>query len=309
MQAPTLSIVVPVYRGKESLEELCGRIRTACQAHAISFELIFVEDCGGDKSWDLIERLAATYSDVRGIRFSRNFGQHAATLCGISRAMGEWVVTIDDDLEQPPEWIPTLLAKGQEGFDLVYGVFPNRSHSWWRNATSEVARRVFQTAIPSLNYEYTSFRLVRGSIARALANFDSPFPFVDGYLSWLTNRYAKVDVPHLGRAHGSSNYTVGKLVVHTVNILITFSDLPLRVASWLGMISSLLGFGWMTSIVVARLIGNITSSGYTSLMAGIVFFGGLQLLMLGVVGQYIGRINFKSSRKPLFLVAADTRQP
>ncbi|MFC5436992.1 glycosyltransferase family 2 protein [Rhodanobacter umsongensis] len=309
IEVPVLSIVVPVYRGRESLDELCSRLIATCLEYGISFEILLVEDCGGDDSWALIEQLAAAHSAVRGIRLSRNFGQHAATLCGIARACGEWVLTIDDDLEQPPESIPALLAKGKEGHDIVYGVFPQRSHRWWRNATSEIARRIFRAAIPSLNYEYTSFRLIRGSIARALISFDSPFPFVDGYLSWLTSRYAKIDVPHHDRAHGSSTYTVRKLIVHTINILITFSDLPLRLASWLGIFSSLLGFGWLVSIVVARLIGNITTSGYTSLMAGIVFFGGLQLLVLGVIGQYIGRINFKSSHKPLFLIAHDTLNP
>ncbi|MFK2878785.1 glycosyltransferase family 2 protein [Rhodanobacter hydrolyticus] len=303
---PNLSIVVPVYRAHSSLTELCRRLIAICRENFPSFEILLVEDCGGDDSWSLIQQLAKVHSELRGIQLSRNFGQHAATLCGIAQARGEWIATIDDDLEHPPESLPAMMAKACEGYDLVYGVFPERSHHWWRNLTSNVARRLFRTAIPSLNYDYTSLRLIRGSIARALVTFDSPFPFVDGYLSWLTNRYAKVDVPHFDRAHGSSNYTTRKLVLHTLNILVTFSDLPLRLASWLGILSSLVGFAWLVSIVVERVVGHITASGYASLMAGIVFFGGLQLLVLGVVGQYIGRINFKSSRKPLFLIAHDT---
>jgi len=307
--SPHLSVVVPVYRAQGSLAELCRRLTDTCRAHTPSFEILLVEDCGGDGSWPLIQQLAQTYPELRGIQLSRNFGQHAATLCGISQARGTWIATIDDDLEHPPESLPRLLDKAGEGFDLVYGVFPQRSHHWWRNLTSSLGRRLFRAAIPSLNYDYTSYRLIRGSIARALSTFDSPFPFVDGYLSWLTGRYATIDVPHLDRVHGSSNYTLRKLLLHMLNILVTFSDMPLRVASWLGILSSLAGFVWLIAIVVGRVIGNITISGYASLMAGIVFFGGLQLLVLGVMGQYIGRINFKSSRKPLFLIAHDTAAP
>src|SRR6185312_808683 len=189
-----LSIVVPVYRAQGSLSELCRRLIDTCREYFPSFEILLVEDCGGDGSWPLIQQLADVHPELRGIQLSRNFGQHAATLCGIAQARGVWIATIDDDLEHPPESLPTLMAKAREGYDLVYGVFPERSHRWWRNITSDLARRLFRAAIPSLNYDYTSLRLIRGSIARALIAFDSPFPFVDGYLSWLTSRCAKVDV-------------------------------------------------------------------------------------------------------------------
>lgn len=302
---PEVSIVIPVYRSAGTLPLLHERLKGAMQDVTSDYEIILVEDCGPDDSWDAIERIAAQDPQVRGMRLTRNFGQHAATICGISRSRGRWVVTMDDDLEQRPEDIGKLITRARDGYDLVYGVYPRRSHSLWRNATSGIARRLFKAAIPSLNYDYTSFRVIDGVLARNLIKFDSPFPFVDGYLSWLTNRYSSVEVSHDSRIVGSSNYNFRKLLTHTINIFVTFSDLPLRFASWIGIGSFLVGMIWLGVIVIGRLFGGITVSGFASLMAGIILFGGIQLLILGVIGEYLGRMNFKSSRKPLFLVSEE----
>lgn len=241
-----------------------------------------------------------------GVQLSKNFGQHAATICGISRSSGDWIVTIDDDLEQRPEDIPRLYAKAQEGYDLVYGVYTQRTHSKWRNITSEIARKLFRLAIPSLNHEYTSFRVINRRTAVNLPVFDSPFPFVDGYLSWITNNYATVEVEHVKQSK-SSNYTLGKLIKHTMNIFITFSDLPLKLATWMGLTSFFAGVVWLSGILIQKLLHGIDVSGYASLMAGIVAFGGLQMFVLGIIGGYLGRINFKTSGQPLFLVSRELR--
>lgn len=303
---PLISVVVPVYRSEQTLPKLHQRLVAAIERVTSDFEILLVEDCGGDGSWEAIQRIAIQDKRVRGIKLSRNFGQHAATICGFSLTRGEWVITLDDDLEQDPDEIPALFAKAREGYALVYGVYGERAHSTWRNLTSEVARRMFRFAIPSLNYEYTSFRVINGRLARELAHFDSPFPFVDGYLSWLTNSCASVPVMHGARDSGRSNYNFRKLVVHTINIFVTFSDLPLRMASWIGLGAFLAGMIWLAVIMLRWLVGGITVSGYASVMAGIILFSGLQLLILGIFGEYLGRVNFKSSKKPLFLVGTTT---
>ena len=297
-----VSIVVPVYRSGAGLEALRARTAAAMTAAGMQYELIFVEDNGGDDSWRVITELAASYQEVRGVKLSRNFGQHAATLCGISRAAGEWVVTIDDDLEQPPEMIPALVAKGNEGFTLVYGTLEERTHAVWRNLTSEIGRSLFKFAIPSLNRDYTSFRAIHHSVATALERFQSPFTFIDGYLSWITGNYATVAVPHNERAAGRSNYNLRKLITHMINIFVTFFDLPLRLATWLGIGASLAGALWGAIIIIGRLSGTIEVGGYASLMAAIVFIGGIQLLILGIFGEYLARINFRTGSMPVFLV-------
>ncbi len=302
----TLSVVVPVYRSERTLPELHRRLVDVLKPLGVRYEIIFVEDSGGDGSWKVIEEIARRDEHVRGIQLSRNFGQHAATICGISKCTGDWIVTLDDDLEQGPEDIPALFAKAHQGYALVYGVYGERSHSFWRNLTSGIARGMFRVAIPSLNYEYTSFRVIDRKIAQALADFDSPFPFVDGYLSWLTSSYAIVPVKHAPRLHGTSNYNFRRLLTHTINIFVTFSDLPLRLASWIGLGAFFIGMAWLAFIVLGRLLGGITVSGFASVMAGIIVFGGIQLLILGIFGEYLGRMNFKSSRKPLFLVSRQT---
>jgi len=304
--APTVSVVVPVYRGADSIGVLFTRLQKTFGASGESFEVLFVDDRGAANNWPEIESLTSQHPEARGIRLSRNFGQHAATLCGILRARGEWIVTIDEDLEQPPESIPAMLAKAREGYLVVYGVNEKRSHALWRNITSELGRTAFKFAIPSLNRDYTSFRLIHHSVAKDLHRFQSPFTFIDGYISWITTNYATVIVPHHLGIHAGSSYNLRKLIAHMVNIFVTFSDLPLRIATWLGIGASVGGALWGMGILVSKLLGVVSLTGYASIMAAMTFLGGLQLLILGVFGEYIARINFKTASMPLFLVERET---
>lgn len=297
-----ISIVIPVYRSSLHLEKLYAKLVESLEQINKPFEVIFVEDCGGDRSWETLRKISMQDSRVTAIKLSKNFGQHAATICGIAQAKGEWIVTIDDDLEQSPEDIVSLYNEALKGYDLVYGVFEERSHSIWRNFTSHCARKLFTMAIPSLNYEYTSFRIIKSSIAKELQQFDSPYPFIDGYLSWITNNYSTVKVAHSERGSGVSNYTFSKLLKHTINISISFSEIPLKLSSWMGLFTSVFGLVWVVIILIQKIIGAVTVSGYASTMAAILFIGGIQLMVLGVIGEYIYRINFKTSKKPLYLV-------
>jgi glycosyltransferase involved in cell wall biosynthesis len=265
-----------------------------------------VDDSSSDESWQVIQNIAAQDRRVKGIRLTRNFGQHAATICGLSRTAGDWVVTLDDDLQQLPEDIPELVNQARGGMDLVYGYYRDTTHSWFRKLTSRIIRQLFSLAIPNLFPRCSSFRVINGSIARTLPQFESPYPFVDGFLSWLTHRYVVVDVEHATRPHGESNYNFRKLATTAMNIFITFSDLPLKLASFLGLVAFMAGMLWLAVIVAIKFFWDIGVSGYASLMAGVIFFGGIQLLILGIFGEYLGRMNFRISRKPTYLVAKET---
>ncbi len=301
--APILSIVIPVYKSGQHLEELHRRLKLTIDSLQIPYELIFVEDRGGDNSWEKLKGIAANDENVIVIQHTRNFGQHAATLCGIKNATGKWIITMDDDLEHRPEDIPLLFNEAQKGYDLVYGVFPNRSHSKWRNITSNLARNLFSLLIPNLNFDYTSFRIMSKNVANSLLRFDSSFPVIDGYLSWITNNYSVVNIEHGTRESGNSNYSLGKLIKLTLNVLIEFSTVPLKISTWIGICSSVIGFLWLVYVVLGRLFGTISQSGYPSLMAAILFFGGIQMLVIGIMGEYIAKINFKTSKKPIFIVS------
>lgn len=301
-----VSVVVPVYGGCKALGELSQRLAETMSAVGLTYELILVDDRGLAESWSIIRDLAKSDPRIVGLRLSRNFGQHAATICGIEHARGAWVVTMDDDLEHPPESIPRLLAAGSIDCPLVYGVFPRRTHAHYRNLSSELMRWTLKRAFPDLNEHYTSFRAMHAPLARQLAGFRLNRPYVDGMLSWMTSSTTTVEVDHGERLHGDSTYTFRKLLSHAVNIFVTFSHLPLRIASYGGAALALASFAYMMFIVYGYFTGNITNPGYTSLMSVILFACGVQLLILGVLGEYVGRLMGATYRKPVYLVESRT---
>lgn len=297
-----VSVVVPVYGGHEALAELHDRISTSLSKAGLTWELILVDDRGRSESWPAIRRLANAFPEVTGLRLSRNFGQHAATICGIEHARGRWIVTMDDDLEHPPEAIASMLEAGSEEAPLVYGLFPQRTHSGFRNLSSELMRWTLKRAFPDLNEHYSSFRAIHAPLARQLTGFRLARPYIDGMLSWMTSSAKSVEVVHGERQHGESAYTWRKLISHAVNIFVTFSHLPLRMASYGGAALSLIGFAYMLFVVYGYFSGRITNPGYTSLMSVILFACGIQLLILGVLGEYLGRLMGATYRKPVYLV-------
>jgi len=297
-----VSVVVPVYGGAEALVELRDRVASALSAAGYTHELILVDDRGQAQAWPVIQGLVARNSEVVGVRLSRNFGQHAATVCGIARAQGKWVVTIDDDLEHPPEMIPMLLAAGDTEHPLVYGVFAQRTHAGYRNLSSELMRRLLKRAFPDLNEDYCSFRAIHAPLAKQLDRFGLNRPYIDGMLSWLTSSVRAVPVPHEQRLHGKSTYTFRKLISHAVNIFVTFSHLPLRIATFGGASLSAVSFLYLLYVIYGRLSGIITDPGYSSLMSVVLFACGIQLLILGVLGEYIGRLMGATLKRPVYLV-------
>lgn len=307
-QQPRLhvSVIVPVYGDGGSLAELRSRLATALGGAGLEHELILVDDRGNDAAWPVITSLAARSPEVVGLRLGRNFGQHAATLCGIAEASGQWIVTMDDDLEHAPELVPRLLDAGDEEHPLVYGVFADRTHSRYRNLSSSFMRWSLKRAFPDINEDYCSFRAMHHSLAGQLVSIGLSRPYIDGLLSWMTSSVRTVEVPHGERKHGRSSYTLRKLLSHAVNIFVTFSQLPLRIATFSGIGLALLSFLSLLYIVYGRLSGSITSPGYASLMSVVLFTCGIQLVILGVVGEYIGRLMGASYRKPVYTVAART---
>jgi undecaprenyl-phosphate 4-deoxy-4-formamido-L-arabinose transferase len=297
-----VSVVVPVYNGTQSLSELQRRVAETMLLLGRRYELIFVDDRGRADAWPMIESLARQHAEVVGVRLTRNFGQHAATVCGIGVAHGEWIVTMDDDLEHPPEALQALLAATDADHPLVYAVFEQRTHSLFRNLTSELMRSMFKRAFPELNRDYSSFRVMHRSLAQRLADFGLHRPYIDGYLSWMTSSVTTVPVRHENRRHGDSAYTLPKLLAHAVNNFVTFSHLPLRLATYTGTLLATGSFLYLLYIVYGKLTGQIPYPGYTSLISVMLFACGVQLLILGIIGEYIGRLMSAAYRRPVYIV-------
>ena len=301
-----VTIVVPVYGGHAALAELHERLSASMIDAGLTWELILVDDRGRTESWAAIRALAQTFPEVTGLRLSRNFGQHAATICGIEHARGSWIVTMDDDLEHPPEAIASMLEAGNDETPLIYGLFPRRTHSGVRNLSSELMRWTLKRAFPDLNEHYSSFRAIHAPLARQLTGFRLARPYIDGMLSWMTSSAKTVEVVHGERQHGESAYTWRKLISHAVNIFVTFSHLPLRIASYGGAALASFNFLYMIYIVWAYFTERIINPGYASLMSVILFACGVQLLILGVLGEYIARLMGAAYRKPVYLIEMQT---
>jgi glycosyltransferase involved in cell wall biosynthesis len=305
---PTISAVVPVFRSAAILPELHRRLTAVLGAVADGYEIVLVEDSGGDGSWSVIEDLAAADQHVRGIRMSRNYGQHNALLCGIRAARHEIIVTIDDDLQNPPEEIPKLLALLGDDVDVVYGTPEQEQHGFLRDQASRVTKLALQSAMSAETARHVSaFRAFRSPIRGAFAGYRGPYVSIDVLLTWGTTRFTHTRVRHEPRLAGQSNYTVRKLVTHALNMMTGFSTLPLQVASLIGFLFTLFGFAILL-VVLATYVANggSTVPGFAFLASIISIFSGAQLFALGIIGEYLARMHFRTMDRPTYLVRQAT---
>ena len=233
---PGISVVVPVYNSEETLPALVARLEPVLRAAAEHFEVILVNDASRDNSWNAISQIVETVPWVRGINLMRNYGQHNALLCGIRTARFDTTITIDDDLQNPPEEIPKLLAPiKEEMFDIVYGKPRAEQHGLWRDLASVVTKFALQAAMGAETAcNVSAFRALRTKVREGFADFQGPFVSIDVLLTWATTKFTAVKVRHEPRASGASNYTFRKLAIHALNMMTGFSTMPLRAGSIVG---------------------------------------------------------------------------
>ena len=298
-----ISVVVPVYRSQEILQELHRRIVSAVGPLDPRFELVLVEDCGGDNSWVVIQELTERDPRVKGIRLSRNYGQHNALLCGIRAATGDVIVTIDDDLQNPPEEIIKLLHKLDEGFDVVYGTPIAETHGFWRDQASRMTKIALQSAMGAETASKVSaFRAFRTRLRDAFADYRSPTVNIDVLLTWGSSLFSAVTVRQDKRAAGESGYTLRKLIIHALNMMTGFSTLPLQMASVVGFTFGTLGFLLLFYVVTRYFIFGTSVPGFTFLASIIAIFSGVQLFAMGIFGEYLSRMHFRSMDRPPYSV-------
>ena len=294
------SIVIPVYNGEHTVTPLFDKLNLFFKNTSFDFEVIFVYDCGKDNSWTVLEALKVDYPDnIKLIKLSRNFGQHNAIICGFEYATGEFVITMDEDLQHAPEDIKTLISKQKEAdFDVVYGKYEVRNHSMFRNVSSSILKKIIHKGIPDIHSDYSAFRLLKPRVAKAMLDMNNSYTFIDGYVSWITTNCTSCIVSHSERQGGESAYTLKKLVKHSVNIFVTFSDLPIRALTKFAffMLAGMSIFG--VYVIWRKILFNDFEVGYPSLILSIGFGVGFIMLALGIIGEYVYRINLKTTKRP-----------
>jgi polyisoprenyl-phosphate glycosyltransferase len=303
MEAVDISVVIPVYNSAEILATLHDRLQATLQAMGRSFEIVYVDDGSNDASWRVLEGLQRhDPGHVIAVQLMRNFGQHNALMCGFHLARGEYVITMDDDLQHPPEELPKLLgAIDGSDLDLVYGTFDHKRHCAARNIASWVVNRFYRLVFGS-PISVTSLRILRRELLETILPYSLNFTFVDGLLAWNTRRVGAVPVTHQARAMGRSGYGFGKLLTLSLNLFTNFSLLPLQAVSLCGVGAAIVGFLLGLYYFHQHLTSSITVPGYASTIVSILVLGGLQLLGLGIMGEYVGRLHLNVNRKPQYSI-------
>jgi glycosyltransferase involved in cell wall biosynthesis len=303
-ERPHFSIVVPVYNEEENLPELHRRLTAAMEQIGKSYEFVFVDDGSRDGSSAWLRKKHAEDSHVRLVRFSRNFGHHIAVTAGMDEARGDCVVLMDADLQDRPEAIPDLYAKLEEGWDVVYGVRAQKKHSLFKRVTSWMFNKLMAwIATEGTQITTSIFRIMRREVVDAVKECREQARFVVGLLSWVGFRQTSIEVVHGARHAGETKYSLVKMFKLAFNGITSFSRLPLQIASFVGFLVSMGAFGWGTWLLVSQAIWSTAVEGWTSTMIVLLFLGGVQLLCIGALGSYVGRIYGETQRRPLYIVA------
>jgi glycosyltransferase involved in cell wall biosynthesis len=271
------------------------------------YELVMVNDSSPDRSWDVIWQLADRHSWIHPINLMRNYGQHNALLCGIRAAQYDVIITMDDDLQHPPEEIPKLLAALAQGFDVVYGTPEHEEHGVLRDLASLVTKMALQNAMgAAIARQVSAYRAFRAEVAGAFSHYEGSFVSIDVLLTWGTNRFAAVPVAHEPRKQGPSGYTFRKLITHAMNMMTGFSTLPLQLASVVGLVFTLFGIAILFFVLGRYIVHGDTVPGFPFLASIIALFAGAELFALGIIGEYLARMHFRSMQKPPYVVRNDS---
>lgn len=307
MPFSSLSIVVPVYQSAGILPRLLDRLHPVLEGIGLPFEVVMVDDGSRDASFAVIQAEARKRPWLRGFRLMRNYGQHNALLCAIRHARHEVVVTLDDDLQHPPEEIPKLLAKLEQDFDVVYGSPAQERHGLLRDLASRVTKFALQKAMGvDVARHVSAFRALRSELRPAFAGYKGQFVSIDVLLTWSTTRFASVEVRHDPRLEGLSNYTLRKLFTHTMNMLTGFSVFPLQLASLTGFLFTLFGIAVLVYVLLAYLLHGSAVPGFPFLASVVAIFSGAQLFAIGIIGEYLARMHFRMMDRPSYALREST---
>jgi len=304
-----VSVVIPCYRSRSTLVELADRLLTSLPTVAQKFEIIFVVDGSPDDTYAVARQLEREHpEEIRAVLLRRNYGQHNALLAGLFRAQYEVTVTVDDDLQHRPDQLVKLLAPLDDPLvDLVYGVPEEEEHGFARSLASRVVKAGLSAAgVPSAK-DVSAFRAFRTDLRDGFAHVADQNANIDVLLSWTTTAIERSTVQMDERADGQSGYTLSKLVRHAMNMITGYGTVPLKLVTWLGLAVSFVGFVLLVYIAVQFLRGQIEVAGFTTLASMLALLSGATMMSLGILGEYLGRLHFRSMQRPSFLVRVDSR--
>ncbi|MDR2527743.1 MAG: glycosyltransferase family 2 protein [Synergistaceae bacterium] len=306
MNVPAISVVSPVYKAVGCVEELYRRLKLTLEGieGVPSYELVFVEDCGQDGSWEKIRDLAEKDPQLKAVQLSRNFGQHIAITAGLSLSRGDWVVVMDCDLQDPPEEIPALFTKAQEGYDIVCARRGKRKDPLWKRRASRLFIAVFNWLSGMSNDpRVANFRIVSRQVVNAYSRMEERTPFFGGHLEWLGFNVGYIDVQHQERFGGKSSYSIKKLLTLAANAIVAYSNKPLHISIALGFFMAFFSTLYALYLTLRKLWVGVSVDGWTSLMVSIWFLGGMVVGNLGIIGLYLGKVYDETKRRPLYVVS------
>ena len=296
--------VIPCYRSAKTVGKVVEEIDGAmAKLSAYDHEIILVNDCSPDDTFEVIRRLCAERPDICGVNLARNFGQHAALMAGFAHTRGEIVVCLDDDGQTPADEVDKLLGKIEEGYDVVYASYARKQHSGFRNFGSRINELMTRVMLRKPKGLYLSSYFAAGRfVVEEMLRYQNPYPYVIGLVLRTTKNIVNVEVNHREREEGTSGYTIGKLFGLWFNGFTAFSVKPLRIATAAGCFTACAGFLYGIYTVIKKFVNPAVPVGFSALMAAVVILGGMIMLMLGLIGEYIGRIYISLNNSPQYVI-------
>jgi len=298
-----LSIVIPVYRSEAILPTLVQEIQGELDPNLDSFEVIFVNDCSPDKSWEVLTELSDRYPFVKAVDLSINVGQHNAIMAGLNQAQGEVIVMMDDDLQHHPKYILEFYRAIQAGADICYCKFAHNKHALWKVMGSRFNNLVSSFLLNKpKNLYLSSFKAITAFVKDEVIRYRGPYAYVDGLIWSASNRYKVIEITHHERLEGVGGYNLKRSISLWLKMSTSFSIAPLRLASAMGGIFAGFGVAYMIYALIQKIYYNLDAPGWTTLVILISVIGGVQLIMLGVIGEYLGRAYLKLNEKPQYVI-------
>lgn len=302
-ETPEISIVSPIYMAENIAQKLVDEISKSMSLLAVSFEIILVDDRSPDNSWNVIKSLSKTFSYVKSVRLSRNFGQHAAIMAGLSVAKGSWVVVMDCDLQDQPKEIKKLYHKALEGYEVVLAKREHRQDNLLKKMSSKLFYKLFNyLAGVRVDSEIANFGIYKNNVIKSICTMGDAHVFFPLFIRWVGYNQTAIAVEHASRDSGKSTYNWVKLIKLASNTIISFSDKPLRLFLNLGLIISLMSFLGAVYVLIKAFLGEIEVMGYSSIFIAICFFSGIIITTLGILGIYLGKAFDQSKNRPLFII-------